>query len=347
MPTPLGLKPIAAGALPLQFPGGPGYEFIRVRNESPLELDVALVGIGDIPVAPWVQTDIYVGQIMSIGGVNISGQALASTQFTSNPPSSYVVLTGFSKGELPNPGTVNLMREVATTPITNVLDTGRPSGSVTIFAEVVGDNNAVGSVNITNDGKAIFGDPTSAGQVKVIAVSGDTTVITGDGISSAQASFQLAALLLGATDPSLTLENSAGTSAIVITTQVVHLVGGTSGTADLYQIFQGTFKYTIIHTQGFRTAAANQNMSLPVPYTFGANIRSTSSDLFSLQASGVDVATLTITALPAGAGLAGTVVNSTTMNANGLYECAVPFDSIQFKSGWAAGHSGYYIIEGI
>ncbi len=85
---------------------GVGYEYVRIRNESPYDLDVNLSGQGTITVAPWQRDDIYLTRGYT-GQCNIVPNLLSTA---SGSPSSYVVVDGFPQGELTQPMSVPLVR---------------------------------------------------------------------------------------------------------------------------------------------------------------------------------------------------------------------------------------------
>jgi hypothetical protein len=154
---------------------------------------------------------------------------------------------------------------------TTLSNVGNASATPIIFAEPVGDSSTTGAVNITNDGKEILGDASHSGSLTVnheTAGSIDqNVVIAGNGLSYADSVFQLIALLLGATDPSITLENHAGTSSFIATamTPVTHN-GSVSGSITLVEPFQGNlFKLAILFFNNYQDAA-NQSLALPAPF---------------------------------------------------------------------------------
>ncbi|MGH2478111.1 MAG: hypothetical protein ACRDHW_00430 [Ktedonobacteraceae bacterium] len=131
-----------------------------------------------------------------------------------------------------------------------------------------------------------------------------------------------------------------GSGRLNATTASTTINGGTSGTATLYQPLTGTFKTAVVVLNNFRTAGSNQDIALPVAFTTQAWISVT------------DLATMELV-------LAGTVKNmdvitgfgASTNNASiSAYEQAgikTGFDTVRFTSGWAAGHTGIVIIQGI
>jgi len=206
----------------------------------------------------------------------------------------------------------------ATAVASSVKNDGNPAGTQILESTVSGD--ASSAVILTNDAQFTLGD---------VAHNALLTIL-GNMIQNGN----------------FTLDGASNTG-IKVNTSSVHLVGGTSGTADLYQIFQGTFKYTIIDLTNFRTSAGAQTIALPVAYTSGAYIRGSDTDSYSLLLSGVAQSLATITALPAAAGGNATTGNATNLGFYALGSCLTGFDTIRFNGGWAAAHQGQIIIEGI
>lgn len=131
---------------------------------------------------------------------------------------------------------------------------------------------------------------------------------------------------------------------------VTPLSGGTSGTATLYQFFQGTYKYTMIILSNFRTGGAAQTIVLPVPYTVGGFIRtgnsgtSTANAGVALLASGAAITVYVATALAAGG---GTSASNTEVDALSFGSFQNGFDTVQFQASGTAGHYAVIIIEGV
>jgi hypothetical protein len=124
--------------------------------------------------------------------------------------------------------------------------------------------------------------------------------------------------------------------------------GGTSGTAKLYQVMQGTYKHVLVYCSNFRTGGSNQSIAIPVPFTAGALIRSgnvnDAGDGISLLAGGITQALNIITALSVSA---GTVSSSSYLKSYSFGECPTAFDTVQWTSGGTAGHTGFFELVGI
>lgn len=135
-----------------------------------------------------------------------------------------------------------------------------------------------------------------------------------------------------------------------INTVGVVLTGGTSGTATLYQVERGTWKYVMIQFANFRTAAVAQTLALPVPFTNGGRVWSgetgttAQNNGFSLLASGV---AQTINAWISLAATGGSAAPITVMYTRSIGEVETAFDSISFQASSTIGHGGYIFIEGI
>ncbi len=127
-------------------------------------------------------------------------------------------------------------------------------------------------------------------------------------------------------------------------TGVTTINGGTNGTADHYQILQGTVKVCVIIEKSFRTAGANQDWTLPVAFTtkafFFAGDCVTFSFVNASSVQNVDV----ITALAAGG---GTPVNQGTVSAHSLGGITHPFDTIRHTSGAGSNHNSTIIVIGV
>src|SRR6266487_6191239 len=127
----------------------------------------------------------------------------------------------------------------------------------------------------------------------------------------------------------------------------VVLNGGTSGTATCYQVVQGTFKYTLIVLNNFKTAGVAQQITLPTAYTYGASIRTTDTETMSVRSGGSDQPTSIVKAFPASAGAAGQIfTGAAVFNGWNFCDLHTGFNQVNFGASWSAAHGGFIVIEG-
>lgn len=125
----------------------------------------------------------------------------------------------------------------------------------------------------------------------------------------------------------------------------VVLNGSTSGTATLYQFFQGTYKLCIVLFNNFRNGSAPaQSIALPVAFVSGfkfyaGNITPTQF-LHSSVAQNLGI----ITTLAAAG---GSVTIQTTLNKYSFGDNFNPVDTISFPGSQATAFTGYLQFEGI
>ena len=328
-------------------------DWIELTNHSPFACHVSTGG-GILLMPAWYTYPI---PLKDSRGSILPGLALP---FSVTPFLQTIPGTGFTqtlhtvlyiKGETPNN---TLPTPLGGGPIdltiaSEVISNDQPSGNTIVFGAPNGDGSASGATNIKNNGQETLGDTSNNGQLTVIhetAGSVDfSTVITGNDLSIADTAFQLINLLMGTTDPSIILENSAGSSVIDISTSSVSLTGGTSGSATMYQLFQGNIKITVIITTNFETAASNQDMTFPTAYIHNQLIFTTDNEGCSVLASGSAQTVRQLTAL-GGAGSAGTTGATTTLNGFGIFWNGSGIDTWRFKSGGSSGKNGVILIIG-
>lgn len=157
----------------------------------------------------------------------------------------------------------------------------------------------------------------------------------------------------GSTNP--TIDISAATGATGVKLQggfsisgkhPATLAGGTSGNADMYELFTGAVKVIIVLLNNFRTGASNQSIVFPTTFTNRATIIARDSEAFQLMLTGVAQANRQITAFGAAASTAGTTIANTVMTGENWFWLNTGFDTLQFNSGWTAAHGGIYLIVG-
>jgi hypothetical protein len=119
--------------------------------------------------------------------------------------------------------------------------------------------------------------------------------------------------------------------------------GGTSGTAIGYQMLQGTMKIVQVIENNFRTAGANQDLTLPVAFVAQVFIISSGTVTLNLLAGGVAQTVNITTALAAGG---GTVTSQNDFGSNSFGNSNAAIDTIRFKSGAGSAHTGSLILFG-
>lgn len=123
--------------------------------------------------------------------------------------------------------------------------------------------------------------------------------------------------------------------------------GGTSGSATLYQPFQGTFKLVVVNCSGMRTAASNQDIAIPTPFTSTAIVLTGNlgnSQALNLLSSGSaqNVAIVTTWSASGGSGSA-----QANFFGNTYASINHAFDTVRFISGAAGGATGLVFIAGV
>ena len=128
---------------------------------------------------------------------------------------------------------------------------------------------------------------------------------------------------------------------------VVVLNGGISGTATCYQVVQGTFKYTFVLLNNFKTGGSPQQITLPTAYVYGASIRTTDTETMSVRSGGSDQPTSIMKAFPASAGAAGQIfTGAAVFNGWNFCDLHTGFNQVNFGASWSAAHGGFIVIEG-
>lgn len=124
------------------------------------------------------------------------------------------------------------------------------------------------------------------------------------------------------------------------------IAGGTAGSVDIWQPFQGAaFKVVICKFNGWQTGASNQDFTLPTPFVNGGFFFCGSGGPINLLHSGGAQSVSIITALAA---TGGTSVFQANINGFcfGNIPPSEPFEVIRFLSGNASTHNGFFIIIG-
>lgn len=134
--------------------------------------------------------------------------------------------------------------------------------------------------------------------------------------------------------------------ALNITTLKTTIAGGTAGSVDIWQPFQGsTFNVLIAKLSGFQTGASNQDYALNVPFANGGFFFTGAIGTINLLHSGGAQSVSIITALAA-AGGTSTFQADINGFSFGNIPPTEPFDTLRFKSGNAQTHNGFIVIIG-
>jgi hypothetical protein len=308
-------------------PNGAANGALVFWNESNISVELTFSDSTNMYLPAWYHRK----KCGATGSVNVA-LAVNTMLNQANPPMSAIVVEAYASGEsTPNDGP--LVRQTngnvqATVTQTNLVNsTGLPPATIVVFAVPSGDNNANGAVNLNNIGQFTLGDSLYNGSLLCI------------GTDTSEASL---------THNALTLFGLSNNN-VQIMTSVVSINGGTSGTATLYQDFQGAVKRVLIVLSNFRTGAANQTIALPTPFISNAKIDAggigTSAQTGGMQllnggvAQNIDV----VTALAA---LGGTRTSQTTIYQYSFGYTTHPFDTIQFPLGSTVAYTGTILIEG-
>lgn len=229
----------------------------------------------------------------------------------------------------------------------SINQTGQPAGNSVIFAEPVNDTSVTGAVSLDNQGHLVLGDATYNGSIAILGASLRQISISLTGYFR---EFDVSGNLSVDLEPGfLQMYDASGNRDIDLEPGSVTINGSVSGTAVAYQIFRGTFKYTIVILNSWRSAGA-VNITLPVAYTKGA--RCTTGGIgasaggdggFKLLSASNPQTIRVITAL---ASTGGTVTSVTQMFENSMGECITGFDQVAVWSN-VNPHSGFIILEGI
>lgn len=133
---------------------------------------------------------------------------------------------------------------------------------------------------------------------------------------------------------------------IDLNTPKTTIAGGTAGSVDIWQPFQGaSFKVLIAKLSGFQTGASNQDFVLPAAFVNGGFFFTGAIGTINLLHAGGAQSVSIITALAAAG---GTSVFQPGINgfSFGNIPPTEPFDTLRFLSGNATTHNGFIIIIG-
>lgn len=183
-----------------------------------------------------------------------------------------------------------------------------------------------------------------------------TTFSPGTTISSSSMNSSLSAINSGgiANDSGSISTSGSGTMTLPgLITQVLNsnppavtVNGTTAGTAQLYEIFQGTFKMILLVMNGYQNASGTeQTIALPTPFTAKGFCISGNMKVLTPYASGSPLTNSVrqITALAAGGG-STTIQNSIT--SEGLASITAAFSAIGLGSGQASTATDIAIFFG-
>lgn len=122
--------------------------------------------------------------------------------------------------------------------------------------------------------------------------------------------------------------------------------GSTSGTASLYQPWQGTIKLVLVTLNGFRNGGGSaQNIALPAAFTVGCYWWSSATNTFSLTSSGSAQSCNVVTGL--GSGTGGSSTSETLIGSYNNGDCPHAFDTVSLVGGAASSHTGFIVLFGI
>lgn len=250
-----------------------------------------------------------------------------------NPPVSQVQPTYFYAGETPDP-----IGQLGNSPI---------SGSTATSLNTL-SNEGSSSSTLAID----LGDTAFAQLVKMFVGGQSTWSVDQSGVKHQVFNIQAAGnpLQLGQAGDitevlgQLKVDQLETNIGAAINPTSVHLVGGTAGTADMYQLLVGTVKLILIKLTGFQTGASNQNMAIPTPFTAGLQLWAGDTSNFSLLKSAV---AQTINLYTSFAGTGGSSTPVTLVHIVSQGDCPQAIDTVQFASGGASTHSGIIVLLGV
>lgn len=122
--------------------------------------------------------------------------------------------------------------------------------------------------------------------------------------------------------------------------------GATSGTASLYQPWQGIVKLVLVSLNGFRNGSGSpQLISLPTAFTVGCYWWTSNVNTFSLTSGGTAQSCNVVTAL--GGGTGGSTTAETSLGSQNNGDCPHAFDAVSFSGGAASSHTGFIVLFGI
>lgn len=209
---------------------------------------------------------------------------------------------------------------------TTLQNLNNPPGSIIIFSEPVGDASTAGAVNLDNQGHLVLGDNLYNGSIAILGVGGNK---------------QISLSLTGY----FREFDSTGALDVDIEPGSITINGSTSGTAQLWQLWRGNFKYIICFLNNFRNGGGStQTITFPVAFLFAGYCRTTSFPAAQLLSGGVAQTVNVITALAVGG---GTPTGATVFGGYSFFDFQHAMDTLSFNSGQATPHTGFLIIEGI
>lgn len=158
----------------------------------------------------------------------------------------------------------------------------------------------------------------------------------------------LVALNTLSTDPNVTASGGIATLlALMLNPTPVTVTGSVSGTASLYQYFQGSVKRALILFDNYKSGAA-QTLALPVAFTKSAKVEVCESQAQTLEflSGGSGGTAQTISVLSTVAATGGTQGPFSTIKSWSFGQVRTAFDTVRLTFTTTAA-SGYATIEGV
>lgn len=207
----------------------------------------------------------------------------------------------------------------------SISQNNQPPGNSVIFAEPIGDTSTTGAVSLDNQGHLVLGDATYSGSIAILGPGGNR---------------QISASLTGY----FREFDASGNMDVDLEPGSTIINGSTSGTAQLWQIFRGNFKYVLCLLNNFRNGGGStQTITFPVAFATKAYCRTSDFPAAQLLKAGVAQSVNVITGLAVGG---GSITAATVFGAYSFFDAPALIDTLSFNSGQVTPHTGLLIIEG-
>lgn len=298
-------------------------DWIVLVNASPFAL-IATFGGSNFHVPAWYYYPVNVqGQAPQTPTVLPYLQTIPGVGFTKTLSTLLYMQNEQPDILLPQPlggGPVDL------TVASSVNQTGQPAGNSVIFAEPVNDTSVTGAVNLNNQGQLVLGDATYNGSIAILGIGGNR---------------QISLSLTGY----FREFDASGNMDVDIEPGSTTINGSTSGTAQLWQLWRGNFKYVFCLLNNFRNGGGStQTIAFPVAFTTKAYCRTSDFPAAQLLKAGVAQTVNIITALAVGG---GTPTGASVFGGYSFFDAPSGIDTLSFNSGQVTPHTGILVIEGI